>query len=350
MRLLLATDAWHPQTNGVVRTLSTMVQALRGRGHRVEVVAAGDYPALPLPGYREIEVSIWLRGLRKRIAHFDPDAIHISTEGPIGHLVRRYCLKRGHAFTTSFHTRFPEYVRERLPLPLDLSYPVIRRFHRPAFRTLVPTETLKEELLRRGFEHLDVWGRGVDTELFSPSRRLPRDWDRPVYLSVGRVAPEKNLEGFLSLDLPGTRIVVGDGPQLAELRQKYPDVMFPGAKYGEELAAYYASADVFVFPSQTDTFGLVMLESIACGTPVAAFPVTGPLDVLQQGVTGVMHPDLRVAVAKARMLDRSTCRAEALNLGWGSIANQFMHMLVPINSDKLPALNEVEWQNPATPV
>jgi glycosyltransferase involved in cell wall biosynthesis len=326
-----------------------MVDELRKSGHSVEVVATGDYPSLPLPTYREIELSVWLGGLGKRIARFNPDAVHVATEGPIGYYVRRYCIKHGYGFTTSFHTRFPEYIRERLPVPLKFTYPVVRRFHGPASRTLVPTQTLKDELLGYGFEHLDVWGRGVDTTLFAPSRRQPQDWPRPVLLNVGRVAPEKNLESFLSLDLPGTKIVVGEGPLLHELKQRYPKVIFPGARFHEQLAAYYASADVFVFPSLTDTFGLVMLEAIASGTPVAAYPVTGPVDVLQPGVTGVMDRDLGAAVERALKLDRNICRQEALKLGWGSIAHQFLHALVPINAEKAPAVKEAQWQSQAIP-
>ena len=349
MKLLLATDAWYPQTNGVVRTLSTMVAAMRNDGHAVEVICPSDYPSLPLPTYPEIRVAVWLRGLHERIDRFNPDAVHISTEATIGQSVRRYCLKRGFAFTTSFHTRFPEYIRERLPVPLGLTYPPVRRFHQPAFRTLVPTKTLKTDLHKRGFRHLDVWGRGVDTDLFSPARSRQRDWHRPLYLNVGRVAPEKNLEAFLGLDLPGTRMVVGDGPQLEALRKRYPDVVFPGAKFGEELASYYAEADVFVFPSLTDTFGLVMLEAMACGTPVAAYPVTGPLDVLEQGVTGCMEDNLGAAIGKALALDRDVCRSEALKHGWNVIARQFRHALVPVNADKAEALKAAQRETQPMP-
>jgi glycosyltransferase involved in cell wall biosynthesis len=315
----------------------------------VDVVAVGDYPSIPLPNYPEIRMTLWMQGLQERIERFDPDAIHISTEGPIGYRVRRYCLKHGYAFTTSFHTRFPEYIRERLPVPLALTYPTIRRFHKPAFRTLVPTQTLITELLGRGFSHLEVWGRGVDTELFTPDSPLAESWERPVYLHVGRIAREKNIESFLDLELPGTKIVVGDGPQLNELKRRYPQVIFTGAKFGKELASYYASADVFVFPSKTDTFGLVMIESIACGTPVAAYPVTGPLDVLQPGITGVMHQDLAKAIDAAKALNRGRCRAEALKLGWDVIARQFLHALVPINCDKAPALRAAKSKEQAMP-
>ncbi|MGD2119179.1 MAG: glycosyltransferase family 1 protein [Chromatiales bacterium] len=334
MRLLLATDAWHPQVNGVVRTLSQMVEQLRQQGHEVEVVAAGDYPSVPLPTYAEIRISVWLRGLTRRIEEFAPDAIHISTEGPIGQFVRRFCLKRGYVFTTSFHTRFPEYISERVPIPLEWTYPFVRSFHRPAFRTLVPTQNLVNELRQRDFEHLVVWGRGVDTELFQPQRQRDLGLPGPVLLNVGRVAPEKNLQAFLDIDFPGSKVVVGDGPQLAELKRKYPDVHFPGMKQGVELAEYFASADVFVFPSRTDTFGLVMLEAAASGTPVAAYPVTGPVDVLAPGKTGVMHEDLAVAVEQALQLDRESCRAHALQHAWPAIAQQFLDALMPINSDK----------------
>ena len=347
MRLLLATDAWHPQINGVVTTLSTMVDEMRRRGHQVQVVASADYPSIPLPSYPEIRLAIWLRGLRARIEAFDPDAIHISTEGPIGRYVRQFCVKRGYVFTTSFHTRFPEYIRERVPVPLELTYPPLRRFHQRAFRTLVPTQSIKQNLARWGFEHLEVWGRGVDTDLFSPQRAIRGKWDGPVYLNVGRIAPEKNLISFLDLGLDGTKIVVGDGPQLNELKAGYPDVIFPGAKQGVALAEYYASADVFVFPSRTDTFGLVMLEAISSGTPVAAFPVTGPMDVLIPGVTGVMHEDLGVAVQRAMTLDRHICREEAMKLGWSVIADQFINALMPVNGDKVGAFREVSQHNPA---
>lgn len=344
MRLLLATDAWHPQVNGVVRTLSQMVAQLREMGHEVEVIATGDYPAVPLPSYPEIKVSVWIRGLGKRIEKFNPDAIHISTEGPIGQFVRRYCLNQGYTFTTSFHTRFPEYIKQRLPIPLQWTYPFVRSFHRPAFRTLVPTQNLRRELSQRGFRHLEIWGRGVDTELFQPGRRQDLGLPRPVMLNVGRVAPEKNLQAFLDLDLPGSKVVVGDGPLRAELQRRYPQVHFPGLKQGEELACYYASADLFVFPSLTDTFGLVMLEAAASGTPVAAYPVTGPVDVLEQGKTGCMHEDLAVAAEQALQLDRATCRDHAMQHAWPAITRQFLAALMPINSDKAAVMGAAQQQ------
>lgn len=334
MKLLLATDAWQPQINGVVTTLNQVVKGLSSKGHEVEVVSPADYPTIPLPTYPEIKIAYWLKGLGRRVDQFDPDAIHIATEGPIGQFVRRHCLKNGYTFTTSFHTRFPEYLHQRLPIPLAWSYPSVRRFHRSAFRTLVPTDSLKEDLLKWGFRHLTVWGRGVDTGLFNPDRRTDLGLPEPVMLNVGRVAPEKNLEAFLSLKLPGSKVVVGDGPQLEEFREKYPDVLFPGVKKGVELAEFYASSDVFVFPSKTDTFGLVMLESLACGTPVAAFPVTGPLDVLRQGTTGIMQQDLTEAITQALGLDRQACREYAEGRGWPVIAQEFLKALMPVNGDK----------------
>lgn len=334
MKLLLATDAWFPQINGVVRTLNQMVENLRAEGHSIEVVSPSDYPNVPLPTYPEIKVAVWMRGLTERIEEYDPDAIHIATEGPIGMWVRRFCLKHGYAFTTSFHTRFPEYIGERAPVPLSWSYSVVRNFHKPAYRTLVPTKHMREELQEWDFAHLEVWGRGVDTELFHPSRRVDLGLPGPVMVNVGRVAPEKNLRAFLDLDVPGTKVIVGDGPQLEELKKDYPDAHFPGMKEGEELAAYYAAADVFVFPSKTDTFGLVMLEAAASGTPVAAFPVTGPVDVLEPGKTGVMHDDLGLAIKNALELDRATCREAALLRSWGAISRQFRNALMPLNGDK----------------
>lgn len=333
MRMILATDAWAPQINGVVTTLTTMVNRMREKGHVVEVIAAGDYPSIPLPSYPEIKVSVWLGGLAARIEAFAPDAIHIATEGPIGQLVRRHCLKQGYTFTTSFHTRFPEYIKERLPIPLQWTYPPVRSFHRQAFRTLVPTRSILDDLTGWGFRHMEVWGRGVDTELFNPKNRHELDLPRPIMINVGRVAPEKNLEAFFSLDVPGTKIMVGDGPALPKLKAKYPDVQFVGAKVGLELAGYFGAADVFVFPSRTDTFGIVMIEALSAGTPVAAFPVTGPVDVLEEGVTGVMDEDLAIAIRKALLLDPAVCRQKALERSWDTISEQFLNALMPVNSD-----------------
>jgi glycosyltransferase involved in cell wall biosynthesis len=321
-------------------------------GHEVEVISPADYPTVPPPSYPEIRIAVWMRGLAERIDAFDPDAIHISTEGPIGSKVRRYCLRRGYDFTTGFHTRFPEYLHERIPVPLSWSYPLMWRFHAAAVRTLVPTRSLKTELEARGFEHMVVWGRGVDTALFHAGLREEAesaDLERPIMLNVGRVAVEKNLEAFLALNVPGTRVVVGDGPALKMLREKYPDVVYAGMKHGAELAHYYAQADVFVFPSLTDTFGLVMLEALACGTPVAAFPVTGPLDVLQAGVTGVMDDNLAAAIAQALELDRAVCADNARRFSWKHIALQLLQAFTPVNSDKRQAMTEAKWVNQDIP-
>lgn len=342
MKLVLATDAWAPQVNGVVRTLGEVRRALEGKGHQVEVIATGDYPSLPVPTYPEIRMSVWMRGLSDRIREFDPDAVHIATEGSIGQTVRRFCRQQGYVFTSSFHTRFPEYIEQRLPIPLDWTYPWIRNFHKSAFTTLVPTQALADDLRRRGFRHLKVWGRGVDTELFRPERKIDLGLPGPVLMNVGRVAPEKNLRAFLELEVPGSKVVVGDGPSINELREQYPEAHFVGMKKGVELAQYFASADVFVFPSLTDTFGLVMLEAMASGVPVAAFPVTGPVDVLQQGVTGFMHEDLAVAVTQAASLNRGACRQHGLQRSWSAVADGFLSALMPVNSEKELALNQAQ--------
>ena len=352
MKLLLATDAWRPQINGVVRTLTTVMSEIEAMGHEVHVISPSDYPTFPLPTYPEIKIAYWMKGIVDRIESFDPDAIHISTEGPIGSRVRRYCLSRGYRFTTAYHTKFPEYINERFPIPASWIYPIVRRFHGAASRTLVPTKTLKQDLENKGFDNLRIWGRGVDTRQFHPGHRdedRVAEYQRPIMVSVGRVAVEKNLEAFLELDVPGTKVIVGDGPALEELRTKYPDAVFPGMKHGEDLAAWYADADVFVFPSLTDTFGLVILEALACGTPVAAFPVTGPLDVLEPGVSGIMHDDLAIAIDQALKLDRQTCVDFASNLSWNNIANAMLQAYVPLNSDKTDAISEAQWVSPDTP-
>ena len=348
MKLLLATDAWFPQINGVVTTLSTMVKKLESMGHTVEVISHQGYPTMALPSYEEIRIAYRLPGIEKRIDSFAPDAIHIATEGPIGFKVRSYCNKKGLTFTTSFHTRFPEYIRERFPIPLNWTYPLVKRFHNQAANTLVPTKTIRDQLTERGFNDLEIWGRGVDTSLFNPLHRGQLRFEGPVYLNVGRVAPEKNLPAFLELDLPGTKIVVGDGPSLDDYKRRYPNVLFPGAKKGIELAEYYAAADVFVFPSLTDTFGLVMLEANACGVPVAAFPVPGPIDVVEQGVNGCMNNNLSTAISSAVMLDRETCRDHALTKSWDTIAVQFLNALHPVHIERKNIVEEAQWESQAT--
>lgn len=325
MRLALVTDAWLPQTNGVVRTLSITASMLQRQGHSVEVLDPSGFRTIPCPTYPEIRLA-WrpYRKLSRRLAALAPDAVHVATEGPLGRAARRWCLRSGHAFTTSYHTQFPEYLRARFPVPLSLSYAHLRRFHGAAARTLVATPSMQRQLAARGFLNLATWSRGVDTWLFRPRPKAFLDLPRPIWFYFGRVSVEKGIEDFLRLDLPGTRLVVGDGPALAELRQRYPAVVFAGFRYGEDLASHIAAADVFVFPSRTDTFGLVLLEAMACGVPVAAYPVTGPVDVVVDGVTGALREDLRAAALAALELDPRACREHALRYTWEAATQQFV--------------------------
>ncbi|GEP12337.1 glycosyltransferase family 4 protein [Methylobacterium gnaphalii] len=325
MRLLIATDAWHPQVNGVVRSLEQMVRAGEAQGVEPIFLTPQDFRSVPMPGYTEIRLSFVTRaGLIRAFDGHAPTHVHIATEGPIGYAARRACLARGRPFTTSYHTRFPEYLAARAPVPKRWSYAWLRRFHAAASGTMVSTASLKRELTARGFANLMTWTRGVDTELFRPQvsdalAGIPG----PIFLFVGRVAVEKNISAFLGLDLPGTKVVVGDGPDRARLQGLHPEARFLGIKTGEELARIYAAADVFVFPSLTDTFGIVLLEALACGLPVAAFPVTGPLDVLSGTGAGVLDDDLRAAALAALEIPRERCREEALRHSWAESARQF---------------------------
>ena len=300
MRILIVTDAWTPQINGVVRTLARTREELEGLGHEVRVISPDLFANLPCPTYPEIRLAV-LPGRRmpRMIDEFQPCAIHISTEGPLGQAARRYCIKRRLPFTTAYHTRFPEYIRARTKIPVGATYRLMRRFHRPAAGVMVATRSMERELAGRGFRNLRRWSRGVDTELFRPRDKDLLDLPRPIHLYVGRVAVEKNIEDFLRLELAGSKLVVGDGPRLPDLRRKYPETRFVGAKVGEELAAHYAGADVFVFPSRTDTFGLVLLEALASGLPVAAYPVPGPLDIVDGTGVGVLDVDLAAAARQA---------------------------------------------------
>ena len=331
MKLLLATDAWAPQVNGVVRTLTEVLRELGAMGHRVNTVQPGLFRSIPCPFYPEIRLAL---GVRRRIGNIieavAPDAIHVATEGPIGLAVRNWCLAHGYDFTRAFHTRFPEYLAERRLAPSWLTYALLRRFHARAGGVMVPSASVRRELSTRGFAKLLAWGRGVDADLFNPARRvsLP-DLPRPIFLSVGRVTWEKNLPAFLSLDLPGCKVVVGGGPQLTALSEQFPQVQFLGRRTNGELAALYASADVFVFPSRTDTFGLVMLEALASGLPVAAFPVAGPLDVVGKSGAGVLDENLRRAALAALAIPRERCREYALNFIWTESAIQFLGNLRP---------------------
>jgi glycosyltransferase involved in cell wall biosynthesis len=334
MRILLVSDAWAPQVNGVVRTLQQVKSECEALGHRVDVVSPEQFRTMPCPTYPEIRLALRPgREIGRRIDAVRPDSVHIATEGPLGIAARRQCLRRGLPFTTSYHTRFPEYVHARFPVPLALGYAWMRWFHRPSAAVMVATRSIRRDLEGRGFANVADWSRGVDTELFRPDRPPALDLPRPVHLYVGRLAVEKNLEAFLAMPLRnGSKLVVGGGPQLRALRAQYPEVHFAGAKFGEDLARHYASGDVFVFPSLTDTFGLVLLEALACGLPVAAYPVPGPLDVLGDSGCGVLDRDLARAAERALEIPRARCRAYALTFSWRRCAEQFLGNLHPVGS------------------
>lgn len=324
MRILIATDAWHPQVNGVVRTLTMMAEAASGLGADVSFLTPHSFATFALPSYPDLRVAIpGPAKIARLIAEARPDNIHIATEGPIGILARRYCLKHRLPFTTSFHTRFPEYVSARSPIPESWVWAGLRRFHSASAAVMAATPALADELHERGFKNVVLWPRGVDATLFHP-KDIDLGLPRPVFLSVGRVAVEKNLEAFLSLDLPGTKVVVGDGPAREELERKFPDAVFLGAMHGERLADTYAAADAFVFPSKTDTFGLVLLEALASGVPVAAYPVCGPRDVIGDAPVGVLSDDLRTACIEALRLSPEACRAFALDHSWEACARAFI--------------------------
>jgi len=336
MRLLLVSDAWAPQVNGVVRTLTMTTEALRAGGDEVLVLGPDRFPALPAPGEPAIRLALCpRRRLSGMVAEFAPQAVHIATEGPLGWAMRGLCRARGWRFTTAFHTRFPDYLRLRFGVPAALSWRVLRRFHAPAAGTFVATEALRKELAAQGFGHLRRWSRGVDTALFRPG--LPDAFPglpRPIFLQAGRLAAEKGVERFLALDLPGSKVVVGDGPERAALQRRFPRAHFTGFLRGGALAAAYASADVFVFPSRTDTFGLVLLEALACGTPVAAHPQPGPLAVTA-GTTepvGALDEDLRAACIRALGISRTACRVQAERFSWAACAAQFRAQLVSLRS------------------
>jgi glycosyltransferase involved in cell wall biosynthesis len=325
MRILIATDAWHPQVNGVVRTLTSLARSAATLGADIEFLTPDGFPSVGLPTYPGLRIALPnRRKIAARIEAASPDAIHIATEGPIGWSVRAYCRRHKLAFTTSYTTRFPEYIAVRSIIPASFSYAVLRHFHAAAAMTMIATPSLRQELGAKGFRRLGFWGRGVDTTLFAPDEPADLDLPRPIFMTMGRVAVEKNIEAFLSLDLPGSKVVVGDGPQRAELQRRYPKARFLGEKTGKDLTAHLAAADVFVFPSRTDTFGVVQLEALACGTPVAAFPVTGPLDVIADHPVGALDQDLRSACIRALGMSRETCRNFALERSWENSARQFI--------------------------
>jgi glycosyltransferase involved in cell wall biosynthesis len=333
LRLLIVTDAWAPQVNGVVRTLEILGRDLASMGHDVRYATPEGRFTLGLPTYPEIRLALLPRkSLERTIAEFRPTAIHIATEGPLGWSARAICVRQKIAFTTSFHTRFPEYVHARFPFISELAvYRWLRRFHAPAAAMMVATPALQREMQAYGFTNVRLWSRGVDVDMFHPIADASLPFERPIWLYVGRIAVEKNIEAFLSLDLPGTKVVIGDGPARAQLERKYSAARFLGPKLGDDLVRHYAASDVFVFPSRTDTFGLVILEALACGVPVAALPVPGPLDVIGTAPVGVLDEDLAAACHGALALSRDACRAFALTRSWRACTEQFLSNLPKID-------------------
>lgn len=332
MKIAIVTDAWYPQINGVVHTLTHTKAELERLGHGVEMITPALFRTIACPTYPEIRLALRPKAHTRRLLETSkPDAIHIATEGTLGLAARRWCIENDLPFTTSFHTRLPEYVQVRFGIPLGITYRFLRWFHGAARATMVATASLKQELQERGFTNLVLWSRGVDTALFRPREKDFLKDPRPIFLYAGRVAVEKNIEAFLKLDLPGTKYVIGDGPDLPILETKYPHVKFTGFRVGEALAQRIAAADVFVFPSRTDTFGLVVIEALACGVPVAAFPVQGPGDIITDGVNGYLNEDLGAAAMHALKLDAAACRMHALNYTWAACAQQFLANLRPIS-------------------
>ena len=341
MRILVATDAWHPQVNGVVRTLAMLEEAAAAFGAEISFLTPQSFRTFAMPSYPDLRLALPFPGrIAELIEAARPDGIHIATEGPIGFLVRRYCRKHGLPFTTSFHTRFPEYVSARSPIPERWVWRALRAFHRPSQAVMAATPALAAELRGRGFRNVVLWSRGVDTALFHP-RSADLCLPQPVFLNVGRVAVEKNLEAFLDLDLPGTKVIVGDGPARVALEEAYPDAIFLGQKHGDELADIYAAADVFVFPSKTDTFGLVLLEALASGLPVAAFPVKGPRDVIGDAPVGALDHDLCNACFAALDISRQDCVEFAANYTWEASARAFVDSIRAVGA-VLSGRNEAE--------
>jgi glycosyltransferase involved in cell wall biosynthesis len=344
LKITIATDAWEPQTNGVVTTLKATIETLTRAGHEIRVISPQGLLSIPAPSYPEIRLAIapgW--HIAREIKSFRPHAIHIATEGPIGVAMRRYCRRHGLPFTTSYHTRYPEYLSARWPIPIGVSYAWLRRFHGAAARTFVSSHSLRTQLSSRGFGHLHLWRRGVDLQRFKPlTSGIPAELanlPRPIMAYMGRVAVEKNIHAFLRLDLPGTKLVIGNGPARGALSAKHPEALFVGYRFGDELAAMLGAADVFVFPSLTDTFGLAMIEALACGVPVAAFPVPGPIDVIEPGVTGVLNEDLGTAICSALLLNRQVCAERAKAFNWEAATEQFLEGLEPIPTGARAALS-----------
>ena len=325
---MIVTDAWFPQTNGVVSTLAQTAAWLGRFGHEVRILNPRDFHSVACPTYPEIRLSLFPSGrVKSGILAFAPHAVHIATEGPLGLAARRFCVSRGMPFTTSYHTQFPQYLRARFPIPLGLSYRALRWFHGAAVRTMVSTASVRTDLAAHGFTNLATWRRGVDTEIFKPYAKDFLTLRRPIAAYIGRVAVEKNIDAFLGMEWAGSKIVIGDGPERPRLEAQYAGANFLGFRFGEDLARHLAAADVMVFPSRTDTFGLVNLEAMACGVPVAAYPVTGPIDVIEDGVTGALDPDLAAAAQRALKIDPRVCREHALKSGWDVCSRQFENNL-----------------------
>lgn len=340
LKIALVTDAWTPQVNGVVRTLTAITRILGQWGHDVTVISPDQYRSVACPSYPEIRLALVRPSLvSRRLEKLAPDAIHIATEGPLGLAARHHCISEGIAFTTAYHTQFPDYLSERTPLPAAAFWPYIRWFHRPASAIMVATETVRRQLADQGLSRHAPWARGVDLTCFTPDAPAPplfAHLPRPIQLYVGRIAVEKNIEAFLQSDHPGSKVLVGDGPELSRLKARFPAAHFVGRKLGPDLAGHYAGADVFVFPSRTDTFGLVMAEALACGTPVAAYPVQGPIDILTER-SGAMDDDLDKAIARALTLDRADCAAHGASFDWDISARQFLDALAVPNEAELDA-------------
>jgi len=347
MRVLTVTDAWHPQVNGVVRTIEATNRELALAGHEAQVISPLSFATIACPGYSEIRLSLLpYRKLARLMRDAAPDAVHIATEGPLGMAARRYCLRNEIPFTTAYHTRFPQYLKAMYGIPEAWVYRFLRWFHRRAHLLLTPTLHVERELAQWGINNVARWTRGVDLEVFQPIAEpsiLTRGLPRPLFLCVGRVSVEKNIDAFLDLDLPGTKVVAGIGPELEVLKRRHPEVRFLGVLTREELAQLYSSVDVFVFPSRTDTFGLVLLEALACGTPVAAYPVQGPLDVVGGSSVAVLDEDLRKAALAALRIDRGICRAYAQNYSWAAATRQFIDLQPP----RIPALGVAPLVQPA---
>lgn len=331
MKILIITDAWEPQINGVVRTLKQTKKELELLGHEVDILSPQEFNTIPCPTYPDISLSLFpRRKVARRIKSFKPDALHIATEGPLGLATRAYAVRNKLPFTTAYHTRFPEYVKARTGIPIALTYKFLKWFHQHSIAVMAPTPTVKKDLESFGFTNVVLWSRGVDLSRFEVKTSEKLNSTKPIFLNVGRVAVEKNIEAFLELNLPGSKVVIGDGPSLPYLKEKYPLVQFLGAKEQSQLPEYYCSADVFVFPSKTDTFGLVLLEAMACGLPVAAYPVTGPIDVIGQSDAGVMRENLEEACLAALKISKETARLHAEKFSWTAATEQFLKHLQPV--------------------